>query len=1265
MKWTLAPFVATATVVAVLLALMQLAGRAAVSLLPAFEPELNAWLEDIGAEVHGIEGRWHGINPGFAVRRLRFASGELHDVRFELDILESLWRNRVVARHLAVADGTVDFERHGQGWRLRGATQPLDFDFATLAAYSDAVRVTLRLRMFEAEDVHELGRLAWLGSNYNNRHLLSLTLTPPGTCDSCGLLLEGEVRSGGDGHGRLIASRLASRALPLVGGAEINAIGTWRRDEGSGQARLRLDMNDAQVPGGALDLSAQLSAWSVAGGEGERRRGRIDQLRVTVGNESIALGGGFAIDGDGIDIWSPELNLAEVARLGALFLGPHAGAAWLRGPAPTGRLRAVQARLTTDGNVAWMAQAEDVHLAGYRGAPTVAGADGRLVGVVEEGVARVAVRARDGLEIGFTDHFAGSWRLQRAVGELTFWVGGGHLHLRGSGIEVATADVQARGGFALAHDGSDGETRVLIEGAIDRADVESAFSYIPRKLPAATRNWLRSAVGGGVLRDGRLLWHSRARPVHGLLSRRFELAASVQDATVAYDPEWPEARNFDGRVTITPDGVVVQGDATVFGARLESADVRVPPSGDLVQVRFAAEHDADRLLAFLRVMPEPRRLDFLDDEWSATGNVAVAASLAIPLRQPEQDALPIEQAIDIELDLKGTDVDLANLGLAFDDMVGQVSLRLPDVVRADGLAGTLFGNPVTMVIASETEGDGGDHAIRFDARGAASVADAAALLEVEPPPVVAGEAGFHATFTAFPEAGRAPELTVHTDLQGVALDLPAPLGKSAETARELHLTAQLLDGYGAVNLRYAIDPAAHESADEAARGATAGGDDLALSGWLHVVDDGLLRGALGIGAPAPIADATADRIILRGSLGAVPFAAEAIAALPDWEARELRLARLDLGQFALDDVVVSGQTIGSESTFTLRSREAEGTFARSGNAPWQVNLASIRLPAGEEEDESDPLTVAVMDDLPDADVNIQSVHVGEDDYGSWRFNLRGNAEGIALVDLSAEVRGLEVEVTEPLRWSRASNTTEFVGVVGAGNVAEVLPQWDFAPSVESESFAMQGRLSWPGSPLLFDLAHLSGNVSLALDSGRFVDVDTGSGATRIMSLVNFWTIAKRLNLDFSDVFGEGIGFDEVRMQLALDDGLVRFEEPASIAGTGSSFRINGTVDLDTGELDNEMIVTLPLHQSLPWYAAFIALANPAGAVGVLVGGQLLREPLNRLTSGKYRIGGTYDEPEVDFVSIFAEDIEGTAAPEAAEEPMSAPADAALMETSAR
>ena len=168
------------------------------------------------------------------------------------------------------------------------------------------------------------------------------------------------------------------------------------------------------------------------------------------------------------------------------------------------------------------------------------------------------------------------------------------------------------------------------------------------------------------------------------------------------------------------------------------------------------------------------------------------------------------------------------------------------------------------------------------------------------------------------------------------------------------------------------------------------------------------------------------------------------------------------------------------------------------------------------------------------------------------------------------------------------------------------------------------------------MAHLSGDTKLRVTNGRFLDV--GQGATPILSLVNFSTIAKRMNLDFSDVFGAGVSFEEVVAEVSVDDGLARFTKAGEIVGTGSSFQVAGTVDLDSGALDNEMVVTLPLHSSLPWYAAFLALSNPAGAAAVVVGRQVFKDQIRRLTSGKYTIRGTYDEPEVEFVGVFVDDV---------------------------
>jgi hypothetical protein len=93
-------------------------------------------------------------------------------------------------------------------------------------------------------------------------------------------------------------------------------------------------------------------------------------------------------------------------------------------------------------------------------------------------------------------------------------------------------------------------------------------------------------------------------------------------------------------------------------------------------------------------------------------------------------------------------------------------------------------------------------------------------------------------------------------------------------------------------------------------------------------------------------------------------------------------------------------------------------------------------------------------------------------------------------------------------------------------------------------------------------------------------------------------------------------------------------EPMKVKGTGSSFEVAGTVDLVDGALDNEMIVTLPVSKSLPWYAAYIAIANPLAGAGILVGERVLRKPIEQFSSAKYEIRGTLDEPDVNLVSVF-------------------------------
>ena len=117
-----------------------------------------------------------------------------------------------------------------------------------------------------------------------------------------------------------------------------------------------------------------------------------------------------------------------------------------------------------------------------------------------------------------------------------------------------------------------------------------------------------------------------------------------------------------------------------------------------------------------------------------------------------------------------------------------------------------------------------------------------------------------------------------------------------------------------------------------------------------------------------------------------------------------------------------------------------------------------------------------------------------------------------------------------------------------------------------------------------------------------------------------------------------MSFNRIHAGLNFRSGIVEFSEPLYVEGNGLLFRVNGTVDLTDGRLDNELVVTLPVSDSLPWYAAYIAIANPAAGVGVLLGRRIFGTQIENLSSGKYQISGTLKDPQAEFVSIFTSDM---------------------------
>jgi uncharacterized protein YhdP len=270
--------------------------------------------------------------------------------------------------------------------------------------------------------------------------------------------------------------------------------------------------------------------------------------------------------------------------------------------------------------------------------------------------------------------------------------------------------------------------------------------------------------------------------------------------------------------------------------------------------------------------------------------------------------------------------------------------------------------------------------------------------------------------------------------------------------------------------------------------------------------------------------------------------------------------------------------------------------------------------------------------------------VSGDDYGSWKYNFQPNENGATLENLTAELRG--ISILDPSRafwnYSDGVHSSGYEGIVHSKDLGSALEQWGYASSIEGSDFEFTSSFNWPGSPVVVEMEIVEGTLQIRGGKGRFLQADSGAGALKLLGIFDFTQLARRFMLDFSDVIDEGYSFDKVRGKVGFNAGFVEVVESIEIESPGSNFKVGGTVSLLTSELDGDVIVTLPVGKSLPWYAAYSAIATgPLVGAGVLLVQKVFENQIDQMSSAKYLIRGTIEEPDIQFSTMFNDTVRET------------------------
>lgn len=1211
----LRPLAAFLLFLLVVFAILQGVGRIGMWLLDDLEGSANLWL-DGRAKLDGLAGGWDGLNPVVNVRRVELPAGTLEGVLLELDVLESIHRNRLVLSRLFVEAAQLRVEQTMSGWRLAGM-EPMDADFDIAGALGDIDEIKFDGRLAVAGAESQGLAVVVRGINRDGAHAYDLSLGRPDCGDACRLILHWRDWEGAwlRHPEELYFTVSGGFTLPgpfvagygLVSGLDVDAGGHWLERDGQGGGEFNLSLDQAGLPGGVVGaFTAELRGAFRDG----RREGVLAEAQLTADATQLQLPPLYFVGtAAGTEFQTPALNLGELADFLTVALGgTETAAAWLTALKPGGELLNVRALLDEQG-LGYGATFQGLRLDAHRGVPWLREADGLLMG------SGSAVQMRlnsETLGVRFADVFEDSWRFKNAQGSLHAWFGGGYLGLRMPYFRFETQGSRFAGTFALARpaDPSGQRVAMLLNG--DRLTVEQSRTYIPYVFSDELQHWLREGPRAGELLTPKLAYQGQVHTLPGDQSRRLELQARLRAGELRYHEDWPLVTEAEGFVELAGSETHAQVDfARSLGGEIRDSKVFLGNNGAFAQVALRASAETGAGLEFVRASPLIELLTFVTPEWDGSGRLGLEGELFIPLENATE---PVDCHLDVELADVG--LTMPDYRVALEQLHGAAQYRCPHYLTAATLPVELFGQPGSLAAGADED------SIDFRFQGRASVADAYQVMDVSDPGLAVGGAPFDATLSIAMDDGLS-WMTLTSDLVGVAIDLPGEFAKAEALPRPTKLNLKFLDEYVVAQFQH-------------------GG----LNGWLHV-DEIPLRGGIGVHGPAPVTAFGTNEVVVSGRVGAVDVNewmadVEATELEVPWRLTDMIVDRARVETLMFDNVRVEGHSRNDAMTLAFTSADLVGRLGSLGDEPFELAFQSIRLP--EPDDEGDPLDVSVVDKLPDANVTIDSVILGDEDYGAWSFKMRQRPDGVLIGDLHGNLKDTEITAPEGVFWNAVDNRSSGKVQLAMEDLAEVLPQWDYAPSLEAERASLDIDASWPGSPLNVEVIGLRGDVSFRAKNGSFVDV-AGGGALRILSLVNFNSILKRMSLNFKDVVAKGMSFDKIRAHTRFDDGTLTFLEPAKVSGSGSDFKIGGSVNLVDGIMnDNEMIVTLPVSDTLPWLAV-MSLANPAAAVMVLAGQQVLKQQIKQFSSAKYQISGSWDDPEVKLVGIWNADVQDFDEPE--------------------
>jgi uncharacterized protein (TIGR02099 family) len=756
-------------------------------------------------------------------------------------------------------------------------------------------------------------------------------------------------------------------------------------------------------------------------------------------------------------------------------------------------------------------------------------------------------------------------------------------------------------------------------GKFSKGNAKYAPFYYPIILGTPTLHWLDTSILGGKAEDVLLTVkgnladfpyvtkQNKLDPKLGI----FKVTAKISDALLEYGTGWPLVEGL--ALDMLFEGKRMELNAYkghIFSNKIIKSKTEIPQlDADWPMLLITSEVEGTVVDGIRFVNESPVKevtLGFTDGL-----KTAGKGKLHLELKIPMQD-LEAAKYKGIYKITDGTIYANAEVGLPELSKINGTLSFTEKSLNAQNVSTEILGGPAQFSLNT-----GSDKVIRINASGRINDAGIKKVVSNALTGALQGSTDWTGNITI-----KKPlvDLNIRSNLIGMAVQLPAPLGKSASQQKQLEIDKKQLNAHeDTMDISYDRIVAAKILRNDRSGSLAFDRGDIAINRAVEQPSEpGLaIRGKLDhIDADEWLAifnkpDSKSDN---------VPFT----ISKADFSVQKLEIFNRKLNALR---VIAKPSNTGLQ--MAIESQEI------TGNAEWQsakqgavdgkiiARLKNLTIPSN-----AAPTSSVAKKDIkkldskyPALDVSAESFQIGNKSLGALELNAFESNEDWVIQKLKITNPDYTLAADGSWHnWTRNPNTN-FKFTLKADNVGKTLKRFGQPDMVKDGAAEISGQLRWPGSPHEFETNGLDGNFKLEATKGQILKAQPGVG--RLLGLLSLQSLPRRLSLDFRDLFSEGFAFDKISATAKIDNGIMRSND-FFMTGPAAEAKIKGETNLQK-ETQNLRIKVIP-HISDSLSLAALA-GGPIAGAAAFVAQKILKDPFNKIIQSEYIVTGTWDNPQ--------------------------------------